>query len=288
MIGRNGKNPQAEGRIPLPQASREDGLGPDPAIVVAEGICKSYPSIRALSPLSFNILPGEKVALVGPSGSGKTTLLYLLAGILQPDEGVLSIDGRPMTSVRPGRELSQLVGLVHQQYDLVPHLSVLHNVLAGRLGQWGLLRSVISLVWPRDRQMAEEALAQMGIGDKVNERTSHLSGGELQRVAIARLMMQSSRIILADEPVSSLDPARAEGLLGLLTDLVRGSDGNDGKTLIASMHSPYLIRKYFSRVIGLREGVLQFDMPSSEMTDEVSDRLYDLEQPEPALWGVGN
>ena len=288
MIGRNGKNPQAEGRIPLPQASREDGLGPEPAIVVAEGICKSYPSIRALSPLSFNILPGEKVALVGPSGSGKTTLLYLLAGILQPDEGVLSIDGRPMTSVRPGRELSQLVGLVHQQYDLVPHLSVLHNVLAGRLGQWGLLRSVISLVWPRDRQMAEEALAQMGIGDKVNERTSHLSGGELQRVAIARLMMQSSRIILADEPVSSLDPARAEGLLGLLTDLVRGSDGNDGKTLIASMHSPYLIRKYFSRVIGLREGVLQFDMPSSEMTDEVSDRLYDLEQPEPALWGVGN
>ena len=288
MIGRNGKNPQAEGRIPLPQASREDGLEPDPAIVVAEGICKSYPSIRALSPLSFNILPGEKVALVGPSGSGKTTLLYLLAGILQPDEGVLSIDGRPMTSVRPGRELSQLVGLVHQQYDLVPHLSVLHNVLAGRLGQWGLLRSVISLVWPRDRQLAEEALAQMGIGDKVNERTSHLSGGELQRVAIARLMMQSSRIILADEPVSSLDPARAEGLLGLLTDLVRGSDGNDGKTLIASMHSPYLIRKYFSRVIGLREGVLQFDMPSSEMTDEVSDRLYDLEQPEPALWGVGN
>ena len=258
--------------------------GNTPYMVAAEGVCKSYPSVRALAPLSFNILPGEKVALVGPSGSGKTTLLYLLAGILQPDEGVLSIDGRPMPSVRPGRDLSQLVGLVHQQYDLVPHLSVLHNVLAGRLGQWGLVRSVISLLWPRDRQLAEDALAQMGIADKVNERTSHLSGGELQRVAIARLMMQSSRIILADEPVSSLDPARAEDLLGLLTGLVM----TDGKTLVASMHSPYLIRKYFSRVIGLREGVLQFDMPASGMTDEVSDRLYDLEQPEPALWGVGN
>ena len=262
--------------------------GNSPYMVVAQGICKSYPSVKALAPLSFNILPGEKVALVGPSGSGKTTLLYLLAGILQPDEGVLSIDGRLMTSVRPGRELSQLVGLVHQQYDLVPHLSVLHNVLAGRLGQWGLLRSMVSLVWPRERQLAEYALAQMGIADKVNERTSHLSGGELQRVAIARLMVQSSRIILADEPVSSLDPARAEDLLGLLTGLARGSDGGDGKTLVASMHSPYLIRKYFSRVIGLREGVLQFDMPAAEMTDEVSDRLYDLEQPEPALWGVGN
>ena len=257
--------------------------------VAAEGICKSYGraghgQVKALAPLSFNILPGEKVALVGPSGSGKTTLLYLLAGILQPDEGVLSIGGRPMTSVRPGRELSQLVGLVHQQYDLVPHLPVLHNVLAGRLGQWGLLRSVISLVWPRDRQLAEAALSQMGIADKVNERTSHLSGGELQRVAIARLMVQSSRIILADEPVSSLDPARAEDLLGLLTGLAI----TDGKTLIASMHSPYLIRKYFSRVIGLREGALQFDMAAAEMTDEVSDRLYDLEQSEPALWGVGN
>ena len=258
--------------------------GKKPYMVVSEGICKSYPGIKALAPLTFNVLPGEKVALVGPSGSGKTTLLYLLAGILQPDEGALSIDGRPMTSVRPGRELSQLVGLVHQQYDLVPHLSVLHNVLAGRLGQWGLLRSVISLAWPRDRQLAEAALAQMGIADKVNERTSHLSGGELQRVAIARLMVQSSRIILADEPVSSLDPARAEDLLGLLTGLAM----TDGKTLIASMHSPYLIRKHFSRVIGLREGALQFDMPASDMTDEVLDRLYDLEQPEPALWGVGN
>ncbi len=258
--------------------------GHSPRLVAADGICKSYPRVKALAPLSFNILPGEKVALVGPSGSGKTTLLYLLAGILQPDEGVLIVDGVPLSSVRNGKELSQLVGMVHQQYDLVPHLSVLHNVLAGRLGQWSLLRSLISLVWPRDQQLAEEALAQMGIADKVNERTSHLSGGELQRVAIARLMVQSSRIILADEPVSSLDPARAEDLLGLLTGLAM----TDGKTLVASMHSPYLIKKYFSRVIGLREGVLQFDMLASEMTEEVLDRLYGLEQPETVLWGGGN
>ena len=255
-----------------------------PPLIAAEGICKSYPSVRALAPLSFKVARGEKVALVGPSGSGKTTLLYLLAGILQPDQGNLSVDGKPLSSVRPGRELSQLVGMVHQQYDLVPHLSVLHNVLAGRLGQWGLLRSMISLLWPHDRDLAEAALEQMGIADKVHERTSHLSGGEMQRVAIARLMVQSSQIILADEPVSSLDPARAEDLLGLLTGLAAA----DGKTLVASMHSPHLIRKYFSRVIALREGVLQFDIPASEMTDEVAELLYDLDQAEAVVWEAGS
>ncbi|MCI0825969.1 MAG: ATP-binding cassette domain-containing protein, partial [Chloroflexi bacterium] len=107
---------------------------------------------------------------------------------------------------------------------------------------------------------------------KANERTSHLSGGEMQRVALARLMVQGSRIILADEPVSSLDPARAEDVLGLLADLAETS----GRTLVTSLHSPRLMRKYFSRVIGLREGKLQFDMPAQELTEEVIRRLYDL------------
>ena len=176
------------------------------------------------------------------------------------------------------------MGLIHQQYDLVPHLSVVHNVLAGRLGQWSLFRSMISLVWPQDRQVAEEALAQMGIADKIHERTSHLSGGEQQRVAIARLMLQGSRVILADEPVSSLDPVRADDILEILTALAGGS----GKTLIASIHSPSLMRKHFTRVIGLREGRLEFDVPAAEVTDRVLERLYDLDQSEAAVLGGGN
>ena len=239
-------------------------------LVVAEGIAKAYGRVQALAPLDLAISQGERVALAGPSGSGKTTLLYLLAGIVQPDQGTLAIDGRSL--VRPGKELASLVGMIHQQYDLVPHLSVLHNVLAGRLGQWSLFRSMVSLLWPQDRHLAEAALDQMGIGDKANERTSHLSGGEMQRVALARLMVQGSRIILADEPVSSLDPARAEDVLGLLADLAETS----GRTLVTSLHSPRLMRKYFSRVIGLREGKLQFDMPAQELTEEVIRRLYDL------------
>ena len=256
----------------------------DSHLVVTDGISKRYPRVQALAPLSISIGQGERVALAGPSGSGKTTLLYLLAGIIQPDEGELILDGRPMSRHRRGKELSGLVGLIHQQYDLVPHLSVLHNVLAGRLGQWSLFRSMISLVWPQERHLAETALAQMGIADKMYERTSHLSGGEQQRVAIARLMLQASRIILADEPVSSLDPARAEDMLGLLT----GVAGDSDKTLIASLHSPHLIRKYFSRVIGLREGKLEFDMPAADTTDAMLEQLYDLEPSAAPIWGGGN
>ena len=250
----------------------EDGLSPP--ILNLQNVSKSYPNTRALESLSVTIHSGERVALAGPSGSGKTTLLYLMAGLLQPDRGELSIDGHSLAQLTPGKQLSSLVGLVHQQYDLVPHLPVVHNVLAGRLGQWSLLRSLASLVWPQERHLAETALAQMGIGDKINQRTSHLSGGEQQRVAIARLMVQSPKVVLADEPVASLDPALSEEMLGLLAELT--SQAN--RTLVVSLHSPYLIQKYCSRVLGLREGRLVFDIPSAQLTEPVLDQLYNLKR----------
>jgi len=249
-----------------------DGLSRPTPLIVAAGVAKSFPRVRALDHVSFTIDQGERVALAGPSGSGKTTLLYLMAGLVQPDEGTLLLEGQPISQLTPGGELARLVGLIHQQYDLVPHLPVIHNVLAGRLGEWGLFRSMFSLLWPQERHLAEAALARLGIADKLHERTSHLSGGEQQRVAIARLMVQSPRIILADEPVSSLDPSRAEEMVRLLTDLADTS----GKTLVVSLHAPNLVQRYFSRVIGLRDGQLQFDMPTSELTGPVLARLYDL------------
>jgi len=137
-----------------------------------------------------------------------------------------------------------------------------------------LLRSLASLVWPQERHLAETALAQMGIGDKINERTSHLSGGEQQRVAIARLIVQSPKVVLADEPVASLDPALSEEMLGLLAELT--SQAN--RTLVVSLHSPYLIKKYCSRVLGLREGRLMFDIPAAQLTEPVLDQLYNLKR----------
>jgi len=239
---------------------------------ILEGVAKAYPGALALAPISLKVEAGERVAVLGPSGSGKTTLLHLMGGVVQPDQGSILISGLPLTGLGPGRELASLVGVIHQQFDLVPHLSVLHNVLAGRLGQWSTLRSLFSLAIPRERHLAVDALEKVGIAHKLYEKTSRLSGGEQQRVAMARLLVQAPRAILADEPVASLDPARAEDLVRLLAEIARES----GKTLVASLHSVQLARTYFSRAIGLRNGELQFDRPVGEVTDKMLERLYDL------------
>ena len=237
-----------------------------------EGVTKSYSGRTALAPLSLSIGAGEAVAVLGPSGSGKTTLLHLLAGIIRPDSGSIVLNGHALSGLGPGRESAGLVGVIHQQYDLVPHLSVVHNVLAGRLGSWSLVRSLWSLLSPRDLEMAESALSRVGLVDRLYERTSRLSGGEQQRVAIARLLVQDPRVIVADEPVASLDPARARDLMALLA----GVAAETGKTLVASLHSTQLAREYFSRTIGLRGGDLVFDLPVADMTQAMLDDLYYL------------
>ncbi len=258
----------------------DEQFGVAKPLVAIDSASKVYGTNRGLAPLSLAIHAGERVALVGPSGSGKTTLLRLLSGALVPDEGAhtVSINGKSPAGLKPGSELASLVGIVSQRFDLVPHLPVLHNVLAGRLGHWSLARSILSLVWPMERRAAQQALARVGIADKINERPGHLSGGEQQRVAIARMMMQSPLVILADEPVASLDPARAEEVMELLVGLVAwNGDGEDSRrALVASLHTASLIRRHFTRVIGLRESRVQFDLPASELNDAVLDELYDL------------
>ena len=244
-----------------------------PPMFTLDRVAKSYPGTQALVPLSLTIEAGERVAILGPSGSGKTTLLYLMAGLVQPDQGVIHIDGTPLSMLDPGRRLSSLVGVIHQQLDLVPHLAVVHNVLAGRLGQWSIWRSILSLLYPRERHLAAEALEKVGIAHKMHEKTSRLSGGEQQRVAMARLLLQSPSAILADEPVASLDPARADALMHLLTDIV----AELGRTLVASVHSVHIARTYFTRAIGLRNGEFKFDLPVEQVTDELLQRLYDIE-----------
>ena len=262
-----------------PVRTGEQVAAPEPLVTI-KSAAKVYGTNQGLAPLSLAIHAGERVALVGPSGSGKTTLLRLLAGALVPDQGPRSviIDGKSPADLKPGRELASLVGIVSQRFDLVPHLPVLHNVLAGRLGHWTLARSILSLVWPMERRAAQQALARVGIADKINERPGRLSGGEQQRVAIARMMMQSPLVILADEPVASLDPARAEEVMELLVGLVswNGDGGSSQRTLIASLHTASLIRRHFTRVIGLRESRVQFDLPAGELDDAVLDELYDL------------
>jgi phosphonate transport system ATP-binding protein len=237
-------------------------------------ISKIYERKIALSSLSLNIKKGEIVALIGPSGAGKTTLLNTLATVIKPEEGKLIIDGAPAEQYKTSKELAKKIGIIRQQFDLVGQLPVVHNVLAGRLSDWGLFKSLISLIFPQDKELAIKALERVGLLDKIYEKTSKLSGGEQQRVALARLLVQRPEVILADEPVSSLDPARSEDILFMLTKLAR----EEGQTLVASLHTVEYARKYFSRIIALREGKLYFDLPVEKITGDILEQLYDLKE----------
>lgn len=232
-----------------------------------------FGSSTALDGVALTVRAGERVALVGPSGAGKTTLLRVIAGMVPPTRGRALLHGRPLDRMRPGAELTRLVGMIQQRLDLVPQLSVKHNVQAGLLGRWGLLRSLAALALPVEVPAARAAVRRVGIEHAFTRRVATLSGGEQQRVALARLLVQDPLVILADEPVSSLDPARAEDLLALLRALSEES----GKTLVASLHVPDLARRHFDRIVGLRAGQVAFDLPAGEVGPDQLDSLYRLQ-----------
>lgn len=237
-------------------------------------IGKVYERKIALSSLSLSVKKGELIALIGPSGAGKTTLLNLLAATLPPDQGEITIDGQLLAEMTDQKKRAKKIGIIRQQFDLIGELPVIHNVLAGKLSEWGIMKSLLSMFFPQDKQDAILALTRVGLRDKLYERTSALSGGEQQRVALARLLIQSPEIVLADEPVASLDPARAEDILALLVKIA--SEGN--QTLIASLHSVEYAKKYFDRLIALKDGYLFFDLPASSVTDAHIASLYKLKE----------
>lgn len=242
---------------------------------VLTNIEKTYGENRALSSLSLCIQKGERIALIGPSGAGKSTLLNILAMIIQPDSGEYLLDGKTSSQYKAGKTLARKLGIIRQQFDLVPNLPVIHNVLAGRLGEWGFFRSTLSFFIPQDKNMAIHALDRVGLLEKVYEKTSNLSGGQQQRIALARLLVQRPEIILADEPVASLDPARAEDIISKLVQLAE----EENQTLITSLHSVELAAKYFDRIIALRDGKIFFDLPTNEVTEHMLADLYDLMEP---------
>lgn len=243
-------------------------------IIEINQISKQFERKIALSSLSFTIKKGELIALIGPSGAGKTTLLNILAAILEADRGELLVDGKTLQQYANQKNRAKKIGMIRQQFDLVGQLAVIHNVLAGRLADWGFFKSLFSLFVPQEKQAALHALNRVGLADKLYERTANLSGGEQQRVALARLLMQKPEIILADEPVASLDPSRAEDILGMLTTLA----SEENQTVIASLHSVEYAKKYFTRLIALKDGQLFFDLPADSVTDEQLQELYQLKE----------
>lgn len=240
--------------------------------VVFEGVELAYGGHRALAGVDLRVRTGERIALIGPSGAGKTSLLRLCNGSVAPSSGALEVLGERLAdcSAAQLQSVRRRIGTVHQGLDLVGPLRVVHNVNAAHLGEWSLGRAVRSLIRPAEVEVARAALARVGIADKLYARTDRLSGGEQQRVALARLLVQDPELILADEPVSSLDPARTEAVMDLLTTVV----AEHRRTLIVSLHDFGVARAYCDRLVGVRGGRIVFDEPAGEVTDRIARELY--------------
>ncbi len=213
-----------------------------------------YGQHTVLNGVSCAVRRGERVAVLGASGAGKTTLFRAINGFAAADEGSILVDGVDVTKLRRValRELRSRIAVISQRHDLVDNLSVHQNVMAGALGRWSSLHALRFLIWPSREELetARAALSRVGLQHKLRSRTSALSGGEHQRVAIARALVQQPILMLADEPVASLDPALSQQILELLCRLAE----ENNVTLLCSLHQPHLAEHYFERIIEMRAG----------------------------------
>ena len=239
-----------------------------------KNVTKKFGSFQSLTDINLQIRAGERVALVGPSGAGKSTLISLLNGTLLPSQGEVWVLGRNLACLRSKslRQVQRQVGTVYQQFHLVDNLRVIHNINAGHLGRWSFLKAAVSLIWPLEVETAAHALVQVGIPEKLYERTDRLSGGQQQRVAIARVLVQNPTAILADEPISNLDPERSREIIQLLCQLSK----DFGKTLVTSLHAFEYARTHYQRIVGLRQGHILFDAPAQAVSPAMVEALYKI------------
>lgn len=229
----------------------------------------------ALRDVSFTVPDGEFLVVIGLSGSGKSTLLRCINRLIEPTEGQILWDGVDITTLKGDdlRNMRRQIGMVFQQFNLVKRSSVLTNVMAGRLGYSPTWRSITNRFDEEDRKRAQIALKRMGITDQANKRANELSGGQQQRVGIARALMQEPKLILADEPVASLDPVLAHSILQHLESLNK----EDGITIICSLHYLDLVQRYGTSVIGLRDGRVVYQGNKKQilrMTDAEFKSIY--------------
>jgi len=256
--------------------SEETGAPAMSAAITLTRITRTFAGHRALDDVSLTINPGERVALIGPSGSGKSTLLRLIAGLLPADRGSGEIVIHGRTIQRDGRILPEArairarVGFVFQQFNLVGRIPVLTNVLIGRLAHLPLWRTLPRFFALADRRAAMAALARVGLAEFAARRTGTLSGGQQQRTAIARALCQQANVILADEPIASLDPESSALVMDLLTTIAR----TELATLLVSLHQLEVAVRTCDRVIALRAGRICFDGPSSTLNGDLLHSIY--------------
>ena len=234
----------------------------------------NHQRVSALESISLSVEGGEHMAILGSSGAGKTTLFRILNATLRPTSGFVRVDGRDLGAMSSGelRRTRRRIGTIYQQHNLVPSLTSLQNTLCGGLGRWSLAQTVRSIFSPTkaDVEDAMHALELVGLAEKRHARADELSGGQQQRLAIARVLMQRPEVILADEPVASLDPTLAEEIVSLIIRV--GSESK--RTLVIALHKVELALYHFPRVIGLRAGSVCFDRPSADVHEELVRNLY--------------
>lgn len=247
------------------------------AQIVLKGVSKTFDNggTQALKKLSLEIQSGEFVVTLGPSGAGKSTLLRTLNRLIEPTTGQIWLDGEEVTGAPPARlrKIRRHIGMIFQEFNLIDRASVLTNVLSGALGDTPALFAWGNQFREEERVTAFGHLKRLGLAEFWDQRADRLSGGQRQRVGIARALMQRPKLLLADEPVASLDPASAKGILDHLRDI----NQQDGVTVICNLHQPDLARDYAGRILGLRDGELIFDGPSEEFKDANLEQLYGTE-----------
>lgn len=241
---------------------------------------KSYGSNHVLHGIDMDVKAGEFVVMLGLSGAGKSTLLRCMNGLNQPDSGTLQVGGIDLMQKHSRRELARHVAMVFQHHNLVQRLSVRKNVLTGRLGQVGTLASVLQLFKQSDIALADECLQRVGLAHKADERTEALSGGQMQRVGIARALAQQPQVILADEPVASLDPKTARSVLQYLRDATREL----GIAVVCNLHQVDYAREFSDRVVGLSQGRMVFDGAPDALDEAALNAIYNTDtQPQTAV-----
>jgi len=243
-----------------------------------QNITKTYPTgTQALKNVSFDVQDGEFLVVIGLSGSGKSTLLRCINRLIEPTDGKIFLDNIDITAAPPAelRNIRRKIGMVFQQFNLVKRSSVITNVLSGRLGYVNPWLSLTGF-WPEDeKQRALKSLARVGIADKAYNRADALSGGQQQRVGIARALMQDPKLILADEPVASLDPVLSHSILQYLEQL-----NKEGITVICSLHFLDLVHRYATRVVALKDGIKVFEGSAQEIDRAKFKEIYGEEAQE--------
>lgn len=276
---------QGRSRAPMPEPFKGGG-GPVTSPLALRQVSKAYGPVTALNDVSLSVEAGEFVALLGPSGAGKSTLFRCLTRLTPVDRGQVEVHGQALQLLAgaPLREARRSIGLIFQQHNLIGRLSAIDNVLTGRLAAMPTWRVLLRRFPHAERQMALSCLDRVGLLDKAYVRADALSGGQQQRVAIARVLAQDGRVVLADEPVASLDPESARHVLATLRSVAR----DRGIAVLCSLHQVELAREFADRLVGLKAGRIVFDRRPAELDAPTEQALYAREEApgrEPAAGG---